>query len=149
MNGRLHLIRGNHERGCAKQEDLFVWIKDLYTLKVKDADAPGSIQNIVLCHYPMRSWNKSHWGSWMCCAHSHGGLAASLPESTEGGLLLDVGVDVWNYHPVSYEQVKSVMKKKKELLKRPLFKKCPECIQGFINGHCCQSCEGTNRVDNT
>ena len=31
-------------------------------------------QDIVLCHYAMRVWQKSHYGAWMLYGHSHGTL---------------------------------------------------------------------------
>lgn len=26
------------------------------------------------------------------------------------------------------------------------YKPCPSCVDGFINGHCCKTCEGSARV---
>lgn len=53
---------------------------------------------ITLCHYAMRSWDRSHYGTWHLFGHHHGKLE-------HYGLSFDVGVDCWNYYPVSLEEV--------------------------------------------
>ena len=58
LNGRICLIRGNHDRAAESLKSGFGWIKDLYELKVEDAEASGEERRIVLCHYAMRVWNK-------------------------------------------------------------------------------------------
>lgn len=110
LNGNLHLIAGNHDRkhrrsGSFKKK--FNWIKDLYTLKIKDPDAVMGIQRIELCHYAMRTWNKVGYGSWMLYGHSHG----TLPDDPRA-LSIDVGMDCHDFVPISYEDVKAIMAKK-------------------------------------
>ena len=107
LNGKIHLIKGNHENaalGCAKQ---FEWIKDYYELTVEDAEAKGGKQKIVLLHYAMRVWNKSHHGSYHLYGHSHG----TLPDDATMRSI-DVGVDTHNFAPISYQEVKELMKQK-------------------------------------
>jgi calcineurin-like phosphoesterase family protein len=61
---------------------------------------------IVLCHYAMRVWHHSHHGAGMLYGHSHGGLPPVL-----GAPSFDVGVDCWEYHPISLDDVKKEMKR--------------------------------------
>lgn len=61
-------------------------------------------QEITLCHFAMRKWNKSHYGTWHLYGHSHGNLPPL-------GLSMDVGVDAHNYFPVSFNEVKTFMNK--------------------------------------
>lgn len=56
----------------------------------------------------MRTWNGSHRGIWQLYGHSHGNLS-----DDEAALSFDVGVDCHNFYPVSYEEVKGIMKNKK------------------------------------
>jgi len=110
LNGNIHLIKGNHEKSVLEKSftrDKFCWIKDYYELKVEDPSAKGGRQSIVLLHYAMKVWNKSHHGSWHLYGHSHG----SLPDDINS-LSFDVGVDSHDYFPISYEDVKRIMKKK-------------------------------------
>jgi calcineurin-like phosphoesterase family protein len=52
---------------------------------------------IILDHYAGRAWNKSHHGSYLFYGHSHGGMPPF-------GRSLDVGVDCWDYRPVTFDQ---------------------------------------------
>ncbi len=72
LNGRIRLIRGNHDKVLKGDEMLrkFEWVKDYYEGKAPDGT------KIIMCHTAFLVWNKSHRGSWNVCGHSHG----SLPE---------------------------------------------------------------------
>lgn len=127
LNGRKKLVFGNHDHALEKHRN--TWGKDFFEsmeyydeLKEKDSDAHGSVQRIVLCHYSMRVWNKSHYGAWNVYGHSHGTL-----EDPVNLLSIDAGVDAVAfrlagnkkdmkpeyYRPISYDEVKAHMKKKK------------------------------------
>jgi calcineurin-like phosphoesterase family protein len=102
LNGQINLIKGNHDYaacrpGIAKR---FGFIKDLHETRINS-------QGIVMCHYAMRVWNKSHYGYWHIYGHSHG----SLPDDSNS-LSMDVGVDTNNLYPYSFDEVKEHMSKK-------------------------------------
>lgn len=100
LNGQKYLLFGNHDKRLRKEPEFlkhWIWAKDFAEIKVGD-------QKIVLCHYAMLTWNQSHRGSWNLHGHSHG----SLPPDKFANRL-DVGVDCWNYYPVSFDEVKKVM----------------------------------------
>lgn len=102
LNGSIVLIRGNHD-GVVKSEvaKRFEFIKDYYELRVTEN---GIHQKVVLCHYPFFSWHNMHMGAWHLHGHSHGSVPfqANLPR-------LDVGVDVHDGYPVSYDAIKALM----------------------------------------
>ena len=109
LNGTINLIKGNHDRKLLKESSFrsrFSRIEDIYELDVVDADAPRG-QKIVMCHYALKVWNKSHHGSWHLYGHSHG----SLPDDPNS-LAIDVGVDSNDFRPWSYEDIKAKMKMK-------------------------------------
>ena len=93
LNGSIHLIRGNHDGDKNRKidESLFASVSDLKEIRIEG-------QKIILCHYAMRVWNASHHGSWHFYGHSHG----TLPLSGNG---VDVGVDCWDYKPITLEEV--------------------------------------------
>jgi calcineurin-like phosphoesterase family protein len=107
LNGRIHLIRGNHEKTALCMPERFEWVKDYHEMHVPSARAGRGKQMIVLCHYAMRVWNASHHGSWQLYGHSHG----ALPDDS-GLLSIDVGVDCHGYTPISFAQVEAIMRKK-------------------------------------
>lgn len=102
LNGVKYLVRGNHDKDPPTAA--FAWIKDMHTVKV---DVGGQEQRIVLCHYAMRVWDRSHHGAWHLYGHSHD----SLPDDPNA-LSLDIGVDCWDYTPVSVAQIAEWMAQK-------------------------------------
>jgi calcineurin-like phosphoesterase family protein len=121
LNGKIYLIKGNHEKSTLQKQytrDRFEWIKDYYELKVDtkepDFDVPtrNKQQLIVLCHYGMRVWNKSHHGSWMLYGHSHDSM-----EHEAWGRSMDVGVDsayriLGEYRPFNLHEIAKIMSKR-------------------------------------
>ena len=65
-------------------------------------------QYVVVCHYAMLTWPRSHYGSWQLFGHSHGNLP---PEKYNVEKQYDIGVDNNNFYPVSFEKLKSILKK--------------------------------------
>jgi calcineurin-like phosphoesterase family protein len=100
LNGNIRLILGNHDKIKLEDACLFTSIDRLSLISVEK-------QRIVLCHYAMRTWQFSGRGGWMLYGHSHGNL-----EDDPNALSLDVGVDCWDYAPVSFQQIARRMEKK-------------------------------------
>ena len=69
-----------------------------------DDDHPDGKQKIMLLHYSMRTWLSKSRGTWHLYGHSHG----TLPDP-RGEACFDVGVDCWNYRPISYDEVKNTL----------------------------------------
>lgn len=124
LEGQKFLIAGNHDASIKNKQafkDQFVWVKDLYGLKVNDTEAKTAHpteakkrrQYIALCHYPLATWNLMSHGSWHLHGHSHGGLSHDpiYPANNR----LDVGVDALSrycdieYAPISYDEVKAAL----------------------------------------
>lgn len=100
LNGKIYLIKGNHEKPALNAWACFDWIKDVY--EVKDGN-----QRIWLSHYAHRVWNKSHHGVWHLYGHSHG----TLPDDPNS-LSIDIGVDCHNFEPLTKEEIQVIMDKK-------------------------------------
>jgi len=92
----IFFIRGNHDPKQLPKHKLEA-VGELATIEIEG-------QPIVLCHYALRVWNRSHYGAWNLHGHSHGQLPR-IP----GVKAIDVGVDVFDYQPVSFEQVRNEM----------------------------------------
>lgn len=99
----IHLIYGNHDHHIERNRNgLQGAFKSVQYYKEIEIEG----QLIILSHYSMRIWNKSHKNSWMLYGHSHG----SLPDI--GGKTMDVGVDTNNLLPYSFEEIKQIMSKR-------------------------------------
>lgn len=105
LNGKKIYIPGNHDKRAA--HFISCWEKE-NNQKLVEVISPLLTQNfnnqvITLCHYAMRVWDRSHYGTIQLFGHSHG----TLPSI---GKQLDVGVDnayelLGEYRPFSLEEV--------------------------------------------
>jgi calcineurin-like phosphoesterase family protein len=104
LNGNKFFIKGNHDN-----YDMIKLYKEYGTYLGELAEVTVEGQRIVLCHYAMRVWNKSHRGVWMLYGHSH----HSLPD-VDTALSFDIGINGkgYDYTPLSFAQVKKIMSKK-------------------------------------
>lgn len=109
LNGKVHLIRGNHDPHVEDQGfESVQYYKELKFAKKK----------IVLCHFPFTVWNKSHHGSIHLFGHVHGSMTVRHGRKVrEDSLSADVGSDCWDYAPVRIERIIDVMRKHAEDLK--------------------------------
>lgn len=109
-------IWGNHDKKGRGNQQFMRLFDGCYDLLELDSGT----QRLVLCHYAMRVWNKSHRGVWHLYGHSH----YSLPDDPNS-LSIDVGVDAAavylsqdgtlkpeNYRPLSFDEVAGLMAKK-------------------------------------
>ena len=101
LNGKIHLIIGNHDyRFLSRIRSRFTSIDETKTVTIQEN---GKTYVIFLSHFPHRSWDRAFYGTWHLFGHVHG----RLPHL---GYSFDVGVDCWNFAPVSLEQVVNKMK---------------------------------------
>ncbi len=103
LNGKIHLIAGNHDKAvlkgtCAARFESISTLLEIWA---------GEKQKIVMCHYPMLTWNKSNRGAWQLHGHCHGTLTV-----TSDAKRLDVGVDCHEFKPISFDRIKRIMARK-------------------------------------
>jgi calcineurin-like phosphoesterase family protein len=90
LQGSKHLIAGNHDGKS---------VRELGWSSVRDyAEIVVDKTRIVLSHYSMRTWNGMRHGSVQLYGHSHG----ALPGTAQ---CVDVGVDAWDFRPVTWPQI--------------------------------------------
>jgi len=96
LNGKILLVPGSHDYWLKKmdlnkfKEELEI-LPQLYSTKILG-------KRIVMCHYPMASWEASFYGSIHCHGHSHG----KIPQTPNR---FDVGVDCNNFYPFNLERL--------------------------------------------
>lgn len=93
LNGKKHLIVGNHDKACKNLSNYFVSVSQIKDVTFKKTVFPFLDENLicVLCHYPMVAWNRRMHGSVMIHGHTHGSLDTINTLSEE--LRVDVGFD--------------------------------------------------------
>jgi calcineurin-like phosphoesterase family protein len=87
LNGRKHLITGNNDGADTLAAPAWTSVQSYTELNVDGAW-------LVLCHYAFRTWKNIGRGWLDLHGHSHGKLKKQTRQ-------YDVGVDVWDYRPVT------------------------------------------------
>lgn len=103
-------IEGNHDKNF--HHAAIKWKGQLKEIRLEQ-------QSIILSHYPMLVWNKSHYNAWLLYGHIHQGDMThqkinQLGTSVEYfmGKSLNVNLEFWNYKPISFEEISIAMKEK-------------------------------------
>lgn len=109
MNGNKFFIKGNHDK-----RDMVKLYKKYGEYLGQMSDIHIDDKQIILCHYAMRIWERSHHGSLHLYGHSHDKL-----EREQWGRSMDVGIMtakriLGDYVPFSYEWIE------KTLFNRPI-----------------------------
>lgn len=111
LNGIKFLIEGNHDNNISNSTR-FQQIKQIKDFTYSKF---GLNLHIVLCHYPINSWNRRVHGSWHLYGHVHG-------RDKNSGLSFDVGLDNPElleitggvYRPLNLYEIYILMNKKQE-----------------------------------
>lgn len=99
LNGTKIFLPGNHDSawfGKLEQSRNLLFVESIHQISHMS-------QKVVLCHYAMRSWDRSHHGAWHLFGHHHG----SMPPY---GKSFDVGVDTHVFYPYSWDEIAEKMK---------------------------------------
>lgn len=99
LAGEKHLIVGNHDHSPTRKLP-WVSVRDLRQIKVAHGDQEI---RLVLCHYPLMTWQGVGCGALHLHGHCHGNLRADDQPR------LDVGVDVHDFWPLSLGDVLALL----------------------------------------
>jgi calcineurin-like phosphoesterase family protein len=91
LNGQKHLIVGNNDG-----PETLTWPGWRSVGHYAEIAVDG--RDLVLCHYAFRTWNGMGRGRLDLHGHSHGRLRPAKRQ-------FDVGVDVWDFRPVTLDQI--------------------------------------------
>ena len=107
LHGYKFLVPGNHD---GKRALRLPWAATLAPI-VERKIVGKRERRIVMCHYPLRAWNRKARGSWHLHGHSHGkGYKVDLVERG----VLDVGVDVCGFTPISWETIERELESREQ-----------------------------------
>ena len=107
LNGRKHLVRGNHD-GTDVLSCPWASVADLASQKIDGV-------RLILCHYPMLAWQGSshNYDGQVHSIHCHGHVHGTPRNSRvphQDIHRVDVGVDMHAYAPISAEAVVAVVR---------------------------------------
>jgi calcineurin-like phosphoesterase family protein len=95
LNGEHIFLKGSHDYWIPRKDSLQIWENLIFH--------EGQKYYIVVCHYAMKTWARSHYNSYQLYGHSHGKLDPV-------GKQHDIGVDNNNFMPVSMDDIVEIMK---------------------------------------
>jgi calcineurin-like phosphoesterase family protein len=123
LNGTKYLVPGNHDfchsyhkkgRNLKNRQE---WVAKYEALGWKvlpeqtTLEIPG-VATVNLCHHPYimigpgddkyENWRPKDDGRWLICGHVH-------EKWKVVGRMINIGVDQWNFKPVSIEEVKNII----------------------------------------
>jgi calcineurin-like phosphoesterase family protein len=93
LSGTKHLIVGNNDGPATAGLTQWASVQQYTELQMDGIW-------LILCHYPLRTWNRIGRGALNLHGHSHGRLAP-LPRQ------VDVGVDCWDYRPITLAHIRA------------------------------------------
>lgn len=101
LHGRKHLLVGNHDGSWIHRVDTGKYFKSVsHMLETSDG-----AHAITLCHYPMLTWNHQR-KSYMIHGHIHNNTDFDFyPLITRRGNILNAGVDMNGFKPVTFEEL--------------------------------------------
>ena len=102
LHGRKHLIVGNNDGEATLRADGWASVRHYAEIEVDGV-------RLVLCHYAFRTWNRMGRGVVNLHGHSHGKLTPMTRQH-------DVGVDAWDFRPVTLPQI---MGRRRRAVRRP------------------------------
>jgi calcineurin-like phosphoesterase family protein len=95
LKGKKVFIKGNHDDWKKIARMPWADVKDYSEIKIGD-------QRLVLCHYPILSWNKAHYGA----IHLHGHTHEKSPlEGVCEFKWMNVCVEMIGYAPISFDEI--------------------------------------------
>jgi calcineurin-like phosphoesterase family protein len=108
LNGNILFIPGGHDKWIkTDHKDKGIILESLVILKYIQGNDKIYI---TLCHYPMLSWERSHYGMPHFHGHTHGTIGLTnksadilLPPHMKQGIRIDVGVDCWGFYPMDLQ----------------------------------------------
>ncbi|MCP5097201.1 MAG: hypothetical protein GY943_16765 [Chloroflexi bacterium] len=125
LNGRINVLPGNHDTRWFHTPVVDSLAPDgkptsvlksrsghpvhrlppIETLEFEQYGRDGYPRTMVLCHYPMWSWDKKFHGAWHLHGHAHNNPNPDGMKMPDLGLALNVSVEMVDYRPISIEEV--------------------------------------------
>lgn len=114
LNGKIFVVPSiGHDRKWVRQYNL-EQKQDHQKIKIKMLSPIHRLKDeghtLILCHYPLLTWENSFHGAIHLHGHEHGrqgvmGWSGDYAEASEPAFRVDVGVDNWDFRPITLEEI--------------------------------------------
>ena len=118
LNGKKHLIVGNHDGSWMTKLDAGLYFESVNTLLETSVGTVGA----TLCHYPLVTWRHQS-KTYMIHGHIHNDTESDFwPLLCSNPRILNAGADINGFEPVTLEE----LIRNNELFKQEYLKNTPE-----------------------
>jgi calcineurin-like phosphoesterase family protein len=101
-----HWILGNHDKSWQSFKNRCTSVSEMKKTHIGN-------NTVILCHYPMLTWDKSHYNSWMLFGHHHRNSHGTIEvEKLTTGKMLNINLEFNNFMPYSEDQIATIMAEK-------------------------------------
>lgn len=105
LKGHKHLVIGNHDGRLLKNEEAMSYFESVgQIMQIQEEE-----KEIVLCHFPLATWNKEHYGAWHIYGHVHGNGRQERIDAVEymrsRPKALNAGCMINNYSPANFSEL--------------------------------------------
>lgn len=104
LNGKIILIKGNHDAMSQELYNSFTEVHEGLLERKFDSE------KVCMSHYPLLSWAACNYLRPSLYGHCHGRL-----KYQDDFIRIDVGVDCWDYKPISWNALKIEIDKQRQL----------------------------------
>ena len=101
--GRLHLIIGNHDFEILKNEAALACFESVDKLKQIVDDG----RRVVMCHYPIISWNMKYFGAYHVYGHVHTNVTEETMFMMKQERAFNAGCMLNNYEPCTLSELEN------------------------------------------
>lgn len=102
LNGRLHLVVGNHDKHIVKDANCRKFFESIHTEAVTIYD---NSRRIVLWHFPMAEWDGFYRGAYHFFGHIHNNFCKAYYIMKDVERAYNVGTDILGYTPQLFDEV--------------------------------------------
>ena len=101
LNGRLHLVVGNHDFDLLKDaEAMSCFVSAEQIEQIVDNG-----RQVIMCHFPIISWNKKHRGTYHLYGHVHKKIDEDTLFMIKQERAFNAGCMINNYEPCSLNEI--------------------------------------------
>ena len=101
LNGKLHLIVGNHDYEMLNNETALARFESVHNLKRIIDDG----RMVVVCHFPIASWNMKDHGAYHVFGHIHSKINEETLFMMKQERAFNAGCMINNYEPCTLEEL--------------------------------------------
>lgn len=102
---KFHLILGNHDKVAKQYYNFFESVSNIKDIKINKYP-------ITICHYPMFTWNKSHYNAGLLFGHHHTSTYGfkQIREFELNGKKININCEFNNYEAYTENEILEILK---------------------------------------